>query len=88
MAKLRDARPLRDALSSQMEARRLAILQADAEYQQLKAAHAAAKQICEDMAAISSHYRITVGTTSSLFFHVKAQGDSWEEVILKLKEIT
>ncbi len=86
MAKLRDARPLREALNSQMEARRRAILQADPEYQQLKASHAAAQRICEELAAITGHYRITVGTTSSMFFHVKAQGDSWEQVINKLTE--
>lgn len=85
-AKLPDATAKRKALSEQMEARRIAILQADAEYQQMKADHADAKKICDDLFAITCHYRFTVGTMGSIFFSVKAQGDSWEEVIAKLKE--
>jgi hypothetical protein len=85
-AKLPDATAKREALSKQMEARRMAILQADAEYQQLKAEHADAKKCCDELFAITRHYRFTVGTTNSIFFHVKAEGDSWEEVIAKLTE--
>jgi len=33
---------------------------------------------------VTSRYKITVGTTSDLFFHIKAQGDSWEDVIAQV----
>lgn len=85
-AKLPAATAKRKALSEQMEARRIAILQADAEYQQLKSAHAEAKKYCDELFSITCHYRFTVGTSNSLFFTVRAQGDSWEEVIAKLTE--
>lgn len=83
-AKLPDATAKRKALSERMEARRLEILQADAEYQRLKADHADAKKVCDELFGITCRYRFTVGTSNSLFFMVKAQGDSWEEVIAKL----
>lgn len=84
--KLPDATAKRKALSEQVETRRAAILQADAEYQQLKAAHADAKKYCDELFAITCHYKFTVGTSNSLFFTVRAQGDSWEQVIDKLTE--
>jgi len=83
-AMMRNIGPKRDALRAAVEARLKAILQADAEYQRLKAELADATKAYADMAEITSYYRITVGTTSSTFFTVKAQGDSWEDVIAKL----
>lgn len=83
-AKLPDATAKRKALSEQMEARRAAILQADAEYQRLKTDHAEAKKCCDELFGITCHYRFTVGVSNSMFFTVRAQGDSWEEVISKL----
>ena len=85
-AKLPNAIALREALGEQMEARRLAILRADAEYQQLKAAHEGAKKLCNELFSITCHYKITVGISGSLFFTVRAQGDTWEQVINKLTE--
>lgn len=67
-----------------MDARRAAILAADPEYQALAAAFKLARAGRQAAAAAASRYRITVGTSSDLFFHVKAQGDSWEDVIAKL----
>ena len=67
-----------------MKARREAVLAADREYQALVVAHCEARDARHKVSAMTSHYRITVGTTSNLFFHVKAQGDSWEDVIAKL----
>lgn len=64
--------------------RRQAVLAADTLYQELVAAHKAARERADRTFSITHHFRITVGTTSSLFFHVKAQGDSWEEVINEL----
>ena len=69
-----------------MEARRKAILAADLEYQDLVAAYQVARKRRREVAAMTSTYRITVGTTSDLFFHVKAQGDSWEDVIAQLAQ--
>lgn len=82
--KLKLASAEREALSKQVEARKNEILLADAEYQKLKADHAAAKKVCDDLYSITCRYRFTVGTMGSMFFHIKAQGDSWEEVIGKL----
>ena len=83
-AKLPDASARRKALSDQMDARRLEILRADTEYQRLKTAHAEAEKHFSELRSISSHYKITVGTSSSMFFTVRAQGDTWEQVIEKL----
>lgn len=85
-AKLKIANAERDAVSKQKEARMQEILQADAEYQRLKAAQAEARKRCDDLLAITCRYRFTAGVSNSLFFHIKAQGDSWEEVIGKLAE--
>jgi len=67
-----------------MRARREAVLAADREYQALVVAHRGARDTRHKASALVSRFRITVGTTSDLFFHVKAQGDSWEDVIAKL----
>ena len=83
---LRIALVHREAFKKEREARREKILQADAEYQRLKAEHVEATQRCEKLSATMRHYRFTVGTSNSMFFSIKAQGDSWEEVITKLSE--
>ncbi len=67
-----------------MKDRREALLAADAQYQELVAAYQEARQRAEKTASILHHFKFTVGTTSGMFFLVKAQGDSWEEVIDKL----
>jgi hypothetical protein len=86
MAKLPDVRSAVRALEIQMRQREDAILEADAEYQRLKAARADAKKALDNLLGTTSSYRFTVGVMSSMFFHVKAQGDSWEEVIAQLTE--
>lgn len=73
-----------EKLKERREARYQAILAADQEYQSLKAACTAERERRQELQSLSSHYRITVGTSESIFFHVHAQGDSWEEVIDKL----
>jgi chromosome segregation ATPase len=83
-AELAQARPQREALAKALEARSREILGADADYQRLKAEVAEAQRHCDALAAVTSHYRFTVGISNSLFFTVKAQGDSWEQVIEKL----
>jgi len=72
-------------LLEQKEARIKTLLEADAEYQRLKTDHEAAKKERNHLAGVCHQYKFTVGTSSEMFFHVKAQGDSWEEVIAKLK---
>jgi hypothetical protein len=85
-AKLKIAHAERDDLDKQTEARLKEILLADTEYQRLKALRAEARKRCDELFSIANRYRFTVGTMSSLFFHVKAQGDSWEDVIRQLTE--
>lgn len=67
-----------------MVARRAALLASDQQYQELVAAYEDAKKRAERTFSISRHYKFVVGTTNSMFFHIKAEGDSWEEVIEKL----
>ena len=68
-----------------MDARRAALLAADPEYQALAEAFKLARAGRRAAAAVAtSRYRITVGISGAVFFHVKAQGDSWEDVIAKL----
>lgn len=83
-ANLSIQRPIRDELKKQMELRLKAIIAADEEYQRLKAEHAIVNKTCEELGSILHHYRFTVGVSNSLFFTVRAQGDSWEDVITKL----
>jgi hypothetical protein len=64
--------------------RREAILANDPEYQELVAAHKRTREEWSKAAGQARAHKFTVGTSSGLFFHVKAQGDSWEEVIEKV----
>jgi hypothetical protein len=73
------------ALLEQREAYVKALLDADPEFQKIKDAHLAAKKDRDHLAGRCHHYKFTVGTTDGIFFLVKAQGDSWEEVIDKLE---
>jgi hypothetical protein len=72
-------------LGRQREARINYLLENDAEFQQIKAAHEAAKKEQSRLMGILHHFKFTVGTRNGMFFHVKAQGDSWEEVIAKIE---
>ena len=74
----------RDALKEKRDERYRAILAGDPEYQRLHAEHRAASQRVDRLASITRHYKITVGISNSMFFHIKAEGDSWEEVIDQL----
>lgn len=86
----RDALPAalaqRKTLAEQRDARQRAILESDPEYQALKLAAKAAGENVERLSSITRHFKITVGTTEGMFFMVKAEGDSWEEIIGKLNE--
>jgi hypothetical protein len=85
--KLTAASEAKKLLNERMIARSREILEADAEYQQLKAAYGEARKSCEELSEIVRSYRFTVGTSSGMFFMVKAQGDSWEQVIAKLTKV-
>jgi len=73
------------AVKEKRDARCRAILAADAEYQTLLIASNVATERVKRLSGMSSHYKFTAGVSSEMFFHVKAQGDSWEEVIAKLE---
>lgn len=75
----------RKTLEEKRNARRQEILAADAEYQALVAAHKEAKEHADKLGAVSRQYKFTVGTNSGMFFHVRAQGDTWEEIIDKVE---
>lgn len=86
LAKLREERPVKKTLDQQMEARRAELLKGDAEYQRLKAEYTEVAKRCDELSYICNRYRFTAGTMGQLFFSVKAQGDSWEEVIAKIEK--
>lgn len=83
---LKPAYEERNKLQAQRDERRRAILAADAEYQSLCASAKAASENVDQLGSITRRYKITVGKMTSIFFHVLAEGDSWEEVIAKLTE--
>jgi hypothetical protein len=77
----------RDELREAVRQRCNALLAADAEYQRLKVEFEKARETSDVLAATLSHYRFTAGIIGSHgFFVIKAQGDSWEEVIAKLEK--
>ncbi len=75
----------RNKLQAQKEARYQAVLAADPEYQKLKADYLAMRKKGEELSSLVRHHKITVGTSEGMFFLVKAEGDSWEEVINKIE---
>ena len=83
-AELKLALETRSKLEEEKNQRRRAILEADAEYQRLDAAHKEARVRVDKLSYITRHHKITVGISNSMFFHIKAEGDSWEEVIDQL----
>lgn len=75
-----------DALRQKTEARRQDLLKADAQYQALIADCKIAQKRRDELLGKSHTYKFTVGTSNSLFFYVRAEGDSWEEVFEKLSK--
>jgi hypothetical protein len=61
-----------------------AILKADAEYQSLANECRAAEDRTSRLRSKLRGHKITAGVSSGMFFFIKAQGDSWEEVLAKL----
>ena len=74
----------RKTLRNAREARMKAVLEADAEYQRLKAETKAASEHVDRLSSIARCVKITVGISESMFFLVKAEGDTWEEILAKL----
>jgi hypothetical protein len=72
-------------LKNKLEARYKAILAADAEYQSLLVARQAASKKVDHLRSITLCHKITIGKIEMGFFHVKAEGDSWEEAFAKLE---
>ena len=85
-AELRPAIDERNSLKEKKDARYRALLAADAEYQSLRAAYRAASERVNRLGSSTRHYKITVGISNSIFFEVKAEGDSWEEIIEKIEK--
>ncbi len=79
----REAKARKDEAEAAMLARRDATLAADAEYQQLKAAYKKAQEALE--AAPWPGYRYSGGTVGSMFFSVKAEADTLDELVEKAR---
>ena len=82
---LRDAQHIiRDAL----EARRVEVLAADAEFQRLSAQYRRTREAADKASGEAYARRIAVGTLIDIAgmgaFSVKAEGDNWQEVVDKL----
>lgn len=79
----------RSAIERRMNERQRALLAADVEYQSILADYRASRLRCQDLSKRLHGSKFTVGTVSDLggfgAFHVAAEGDSWEQVIEKLK---
>jgi len=75
----------RNAASRAMNERQRVLLQ-DAEYQRLRQEYKHAEKTVHENNSTMHLYKFTVGTSGDLFFHVKAEGDSWEEIFAKLKQ--
>lgn len=84
--KLTSAVMERDKLEERRDARERAILAADPEYQSLLAEHKTASEVVKRLFDVTRHYKITVGTSEGMFFLIKAEGDSWEEIIDELQK--
>jgi hypothetical protein len=74
----------RELLKQRRDERYKTILAADMEYQRLHAEHHAAYERVNRMQSKMHQHKIAVGTIESGFFLVKAEGNSWEEVIDKV----
>jgi len=74
--------------ANMMRDRREMLLKNDPEYQRLLAEYRAATKAKDKNSGSLHSYKFTVGHVDNLggfgVFHVKAQGDSWEDVIAKL----
>jgi hypothetical protein len=88
-AALKVASAERQRLNEALEARKRLLLSGDEEYQKTLAAYREAGKRTSALSAKSHSYRVTVGTSQDVgglgFFMVKAEGDSWQEVLEKVQ---
>ena len=70
---------------AEKEARIRVVLAADPEYCKLRDAGKKLSDQCTALLSITGRHKFTVGRSGQIFFHVDAQGDSWEEVIEKVE---
>lgn len=75
-----------EALKKAREDRFQAILAGDAEYQRLKVESEAARKRLSKLHYDAHRRKIEVLTFEGFFNHVRASGDSWEEVIEKVSK--
>lgn len=68
-----------------LEARRKAVLAADPEYQRLHAAWRAARDL-QEMTPHGTCHRYTAGIVGSMFFVVKAEADTLDELVTKCRD--
>lgn len=85
-AELPAAREDQERLEKARQERASFLLRNDNEYQILKKAHEVAKERREKLSEMMRWYRITVGVSTSLFFEIKAQADTWDEIFAKLEK--
>ena len=65
---------------------RNALLAGDQEYQRLRAEEIIAANCAAELAGLRMSYKITAGVSTDMFFIVKAEGDTWNEIIAKLEK--
>lgn len=75
---------IKEAAKLAMEARRAELLQ-DPEYRRLVEQYRGAREASERRFVRSTRCPISVGVAGDLFFTVKAEGDTWDEVLDKLE---
>jgi hypothetical protein len=70
---------------TRMRTEHMAKLEATDEYKAAQQELRNCRQMTESLGARQHMRRFTVGTANRLFFHVDAQGDTWEEVFAELE---
>lgn len=85
-AELATVVPERKALEEKLAQRRAAILEADQEYMELSARYKQAKDRANKLLGMQHSHKIQVLTFEGFFNHVRASGDSWEEIFAELEK--
>jgi hypothetical protein len=76
----------RDACEKALREYRTALLNADQGYQRLMTSYKAAKERTDNLGGLSRSYKITAGVSNSMFFTIRAEGDTWTEIVEKLEK--
>lgn len=84
-AKLTEAMAEQKAAQEKMDDYRRMLLN-DKDYHALQEAYTAARNKADNLRGTVHSSKISVGIASGMFNFIKAEGDSWEEVIAKLKK--